>query len=103
MIMENINLILDETSYQTFPTHAYKKMLNRKKHEHKNLTAIIPGTVIEIFVCEGQIVKEGDLMLIIEAMKMNNRIVFNIGGEIQKIHVKPCDVVAKDQLLVTLK
>ncbi len=100
---KNIDLIIDDVHYQTLSTHAYENMLKWKKNYNKNITAIIPGTIIEIFVKEGQKVKEGDLMMIVEAMKMNNRFVFSSDGIIDKIHVKTGDIIAKNQLLITLK
>lgn len=103
--MENqkINLVIEDSVYQTLPTNAYNKALKWKKHESNKITAIIPGTIVEIFVKEGQPVNDGDSMLIIEAMKMNNKINFTHSGIVDKIYVKPGDVVAKDQILVSLR
>ncbi|MFQ3579449.1 MAG: hypothetical protein SNJ71_04825 [Bacteroidales bacterium] len=52
--MENqkINLVIEDSVYQTLPTNAYKKALKWKKQESNKITAIIPGTIVEIFVKE---------------------------------------------------
>ncbi len=100
---QKINLVIEDSVYQTLPTNAYKKALNWKKQESNKITAIIPGTIVEIFVKEGQSVNDGDPMLVIEAMKMNNKINFTHSGIVDKIYVKPGDVVAKDQILVSLR
>jgi biotin carboxyl carrier protein len=66
----------------------------------KDLRAPMPGLVLKIFVSEGQEVKEGDAILILEAMKMENSIIQNANAKIKKILVKNGQVVEKGQVLV---
>ncbi|MDW7668008.1 MAG: biotin/lipoyl-containing protein [Bacillota bacterium] len=52
----------------------------------KDVTAPMPGTVLEVTVEEGQEVKAGDVVLILEAMKMENEITADTDGKITKIY-----------------
>lgn len=66
----------------------------------KDVKAPMPGVVIETVVKQGDEVKEGNSLLILEAMKMENVIKSPINGKIKSIVVKPKDTVEKNQLLV---
>jgi glutaconyl-CoA/methylmalonyl-CoA decarboxylase subunit gamma len=64
------------------------------------LTAPLPGTVIEIFVRTGEYVEAGQVMLIIEAMKMKNSIRSTRAGKITEVLVSAGETVAHKQTLV---
>ena len=64
------------------------------------LTAPLPGTVIEIFVRAGEQVEAGQVMLIIEAMKMKNSIRSTRAGKITEVLVSAGQTVAHKQTLV---
>jgi biotin carboxyl carrier protein len=64
--------------------------------------AEIPGIVIEISVVEGQEVNEGDPLLILEAMKMQNEISATVTGKVTRVAVSAGDSVATDQLLIEI-
>ena len=64
------------------------------------LTAPLPGTVIEIFVRTGEYVEAGQVMLIIEAMKMKNSIRSTRAGKITEVLVSAGETVAHKQALV---
>lgn len=68
----------------------------------KEIKAPMPGLVLSIAVQEGQDVKEGERILILEAMKMENSIVIHGDATIKKINVKPGQAVDKGQVLVEL-
>lgn len=67
-----------------------------------NIKAPMPGLVLEIAVCEGQQVNEGDKILILEAMKMENSLVIPAGATIKKILVSKGQAVDRGQVLVEL-
>lgn len=93
-------ILLDDTKYQTHLTPKFQK---RKKYIPKNpklLTAFIPGIIRDIFVSKGQEVKEGDKLLVLEAMKMKNIIYSSVSGKIKEVAVSPNQMVVKDQVLV---
>lgn len=69
----------------------------------KEIKAPMPGLVLEIAVCCGQEVNEGDKILILEAMKMENSIMINASATIKRIAVVSGQAVEKGQLLVELE
>lgn len=52
-----------------------------------SINAPMPGKVIKLVASEGQAVKAGDVILILEAMKMQNEITSDIDGTIKKFNV----------------
>lgn len=98
-----LKMIVDEVEYETYSTPSFDKKQKWSQPDDKIILSIIPGTIVEILVKEGDKVKAGDAMLVIEAMKMNNKINFLKGGIIDKVLVKPGDIVAKNQELIVLK
>ena len=63
----------------------------------------MPGTIIQVHVKEGDDVAEGQELLVLEAMKMENPIVSTIAGKVKNIQVKVDDKVATKQLLVVIE
>lgn len=68
----------------------------------KELRAPMPGKVIEVLVKEGQAVGEGDPMLVLEAMKMENVLRAAGEGEVGTIRVAAGEAVEKDAVLIAL-
>ena len=66
------------------------------------MTAPMPGTILDIKVAEGQSVKAGDIILILEAMKMENEIVSPKDGVVNKIHTSKSTTVSTGDPLVTI-
>lgn len=64
------------------------------------LTAPLPGTVIEIFVKAGDLIETGQVILIIEAMKMKNSIRSTRAGKVTELLVGAGQTVAHKQALV---
>ena len=60
----------------------------------------MPGKIVKINVEEGQTVKKGETLIILEAMKMENIITSPRDGIIKSISVKKGDAVEKNQLLI---
>lgn len=66
------------------------------------LMAPMPGAVLATQVKAGDKVSKGDLLLILEAMKMEHRITAPMDGTVETLHVGTGDQVENGQLLVTL-
>jgi len=66
----------------------------------KILRAPIPGSIIDVKVSLGSYVKEGDLALILEAMKMESEIHSSYSGRVAKIHVSKGDLVQEGDPLI---
>ena len=69
----------------------------------KNLFAPMPGKVIKVNVNPGDTVKRGTIMLVVEAMKMENNIVAEEEAVVEKIAVKEGDMVDTDVQLIHLE
>lgn len=93
-------IILDDTVYKTNFTKKYLMRKPYKKDEGKEIHAFIPGSIRDVKIKAGDKVNRGDLLLILEAMKMKNKIFSPIDGIIKKVNIKVGDVVPKNELLV---
>lgn len=74
-----------------------------KGKQHKEIKAPMPGLVLNIAVTEGQHVIEGDKILILEAMKMENNIMTHTNARVSRIAVEEGQAVEKGQVLVELE
>ncbi len=94
---------IDGTIYMT---EIPDNVANRKKWQRPNsnhIKSFIPGTIVEIFVTEGQEVKEGECLMILQAMKMKNKILMPFDGIIEKINVEVDQKVPNRMVMVELK
>ncbi len=66
------------------------------------LTAPMPGMVISYEVKEGDSVSEGDVLVVLEAMKMQNSLTSAVTGTIKSIKVSPGTSVEKNQVILTI-
>jgi biotin carboxyl carrier protein len=62
----------------------------------------MPGNVLDIKVTVGQTVKAGDLLVVLEAMKMENEILAPQDGTVMSIEVSKGDTVDVDAVFMTL-
>jgi biotin carboxyl carrier protein len=67
-----------------------------------HLRAPMPGLVVAIHVAEGQEVKRGQVILILESMKMQNELKAPRDGTIGRIRVKPGETVEQKQTLLSV-
>ncbi len=63
----------------------------------------MPGTILDVRVSVGQTVKEGDILFILEAMKMENEIVAPRNGSITSVTVAKGTAVQTDQVIATIQ
>lgn len=97
------SLVIDSTKYKT---HLTRKFENKKPYSPKNpscMHAFIPGTIQKIMVKEGQKVSMGARLLILEAMKMKNRILAPHSGHVKKIYVIEGQNVSKNEVLIEIE
>lgn len=78
-------------------------MENSSSRKVNNIKAPMPGLVLKVMVKEDQEIDEGDSVLILEAMKMENVIKSPGKGTVKTIKVKIRDAVEKGQVLIELK
>jgi len=89
----------------TFHTTLTRKFLARKHYAPPNLRevrAFIPGVILKIHCKPGSVVRKGDSLLALEAMKMQNEIVSPVDGTIKRIAVTVGRQVPKGELLVEI-
>ena len=66
------------------------------------INAPMPGTIVSVNVTEGQSVKSGDILCILEAMKMENEIVAPCAGTVKQVIATKGASVATDEVLAVL-
>ncbi|MDX1439318.1 MAG: biotin/lipoyl-containing protein [Rubricoccaceae bacterium] len=66
------------------------------------LHAPMPGLVLDVLVSAGDTVKEGQGLVVLEAMKMENELRAPRSGTVAAVHVKPGEAVGKNALLLEL-
>jgi biotin carboxyl carrier protein len=90
----------------TYKTRISKKFLKRKTYQPADpriILSFIPGTVLDIMVKPGQLVFKGDDLMILDAMKMKNRLKCNMDGKVKNISVKKGDKVSNGTVLIELE
>jgi biotin carboxyl carrier protein len=75
----------------------------RGAHAQGSLTAPMPATVIEINVAPGDTVKRGDILVLLEAMKMELPVRAPGDGRVKTIHCRPGDLVQPETALIDLE
>jgi biotin carboxyl carrier protein len=83
-----------------FKLHEPSRPSTSQTGNAKELTAPLPGTVVEIFVKSGEEIDTGHVVLVIEAMKMKNSIRSTRSGRIAEVLVAAGQTVAHKQPLV---
>ncbi|HEY1526422.1 MAG TPA: biotin carboxylase N-terminal domain-containing protein [Candidatus Angelobacter sp.] len=71
--------------------------------QHQSANSPMPGQVLRILVAEGQQVKPGDALVVLEAMKTEQTVKATIQGVVRAVLVKPAEVVAPGQKLVEIE
>lgn len=67
-----------------------------------NVVAPMPGTISDVKVSIGQSVKKGEVLLILEAMKMENEIMASTDGKVSAVSVSKGASVSSGDILVTI-
>ena len=62
----------------------------------------MPGKVLEVLVTEGQSVNKGDPLMVMEAMKMEHKIIAGSDGIVETIHYRAGDQVSQGAELLSL-
>lgn len=75
----------------------------RGAHAQGSLTAPMPATVIAINVAAGDEVKRGDILVLLEAMKMELPVRAGGDGRVVAIHCGPGDLVQPETVLIELE
>jgi pyruvate carboxylase len=93
------NLNIDGVIYKTKLNHKFE---NRKKWvepSDQRVYSLIPGTIVKLCVKEGDKIKAGERLMVLESMKMKNNISVPYSVTIKSIKVKEGERIPKDQQL----
>ncbi len=100
---ELVDFVVTARPYQTTLT---KKYLARKEWVAPiagEVKSVLPGTIISLHVAVGDKVEIGQLLLVHEAMKMQNRIVSPVAGTVVRIAVAEGERIAKNHTMVVIE
>jgi biotin carboxyl carrier protein len=96
-------LALENGTYETRLTKKFEKRKLHEKQDPRIVKAVIPGVIAEINAKVGQTVKQSAPVMILEAMKMLNRIMAPMDGKVKAVHVQMNETVSKGQILMELE
>lgn len=68
-----------------------------------DVTSPMPGSILDVKVKVGDVVKYGDVLAVLEAMKMENDIPAPVDGTVADVKVKKGDMVETDAVLIVIK
>jgi len=103
VLVENLTEMVPTEESGMVDTRKVSKGSKRPKAtKDGDVTTSMPGTVVEVLVKDGDTVKAGDPVLIIEAMKMENEVQAPVGGKVNHVHVKKGDSVNPDEALMEI-
>lgn len=95
-------LVIDDTVYETeIPGNSLRR--GRPPIDPEVVKAFIPGTIVAVRTKAGEKVREGDILLLLDAMKMHNEVCSAVNGIVREVLVTTGDKVEKGQLLVRLR
>jgi pyruvate carboxylase subunit B len=83
--------------------HSSKAEGRPKPSQPGDVTTPMPGRVVKVLVAQGSSVNVGDSLLVVEAMKMENRVQAPIAGTVATLYVKEGDEVNPDETLIHLE
>ncbi len=103
-IMVKVNGVEYKFSLESIFSYLRQNMLNKGSSAvlDNNIRSQMPGKIVDIFMSEGDLVNEGEPILSLEAMKMQNELTAPCNGVIRKIHVASGQSVMQDELLVEI-
>lgn len=105
-----LTIIKDGFSYEVQTITETEELLQKFTLESKSskvgevyIKAPMPGLIVKVLVSEGESVKKGDKVVILEAMKMENALSSPVSGIIKKVFATEGKTVEKDAILVEIQ
>ncbi len=97
MSTQNRLVVIDDTAYETEIPQKFERRKGYVPKNPKHVLGHIPGLIVRLHVKHGQKVKQGDSLMILEAMKMQNELLAPMDGTIKAVHVQLGQLVGKGQ------
>jgi biotin carboxyl carrier protein len=101
---ENLGVLNIDT--RLYKTRISSRFANRKPYKPIDphmILSFIPGTVLDILVKPGQRVRKGDGLMLLDSMKMQNKLKSTMDGKVKTILVKKGDRVSKGMVLIEVE
>ncbi len=102
VLVESITEVIPSTA-GVIEEESTPQSIRPKPTKEGDVTTPVPGKVTSIKVKEGDKVEEGDTVLVVEAMKMENEVHTPITGVVKKIYIKVGDSVNPDETLMEIE
>lgn len=105
---KTVELNINGNPYTVNVRDRYDELLHRLGMDNltaqkvNDLKAPMPGLVVSVHVTEGQPVKNGEVLILLEAMKMENTLKATADAIVKKIAVKKGQAVEKNEVLIYL-
>ena len=96
-------MVIEGTKYRTILTGKFENRKSWEAPDPKKILSYLPGTIMNVFVKQGQKVKKGDPLVILEAMKMRNKVNMPVSGTIKSLNVKTGDTIPKGFVIIEIK
>lgn len=100
---EYVDFVVTARKYKTLLTKKFVERTVWQKPSAGDVFSHLPGTIISMEVKVGDTVETGDLLLVLEAMKMLNRVVSPVSGIITELNVAKRDKIGKNHLMVKIE
>ena len=106
---KKVELRVNNNDYTVYLKDKYDELLHRlgmdllSSEKVNDLKAPMPGLVVAVNVAEGQSVKKGDVLVTLEAMKMENALKADADAVVKKVSVKKGSAVEKNEVLIYLQ
>ena len=85
------------------PTSSKKRRSGKKRKKSGVVSSTIPGKIITVEVENGQKVSEGDVILILEAMKMQNEVLAPVSGTVTEVNCEAGTSIEANLPLVVIE
>ena len=82
--------------------HALSRWFGASLRFVHEIRAEIAANVWQVVVDEGQLIAEGDELVILESMKMEIPVITEVPGVVRELHVEPNDVVQEGDLIALI-
>lgn len=104
-----VTIIIDQQEYEVAVEEPIDQLLSAMgikdavKRKVNDIKAPMPGLILKILVTPGQVIKKGDPVLILEAMKMENVFKATVDAVVKEVRVTERTAVEKGEVLVILE
>ncbi len=93
-------LIINGEKYSTLFTEKFENRKKWEKTDTRKVLSFLPGTVLELYTKPGDMVEKDEIMLVLEAMKMQNTYYYPHSGRIKNVNINVGDRIPKGFVMI---